>query len=76
MRFVTAPIDKNTIQGDGFRFSGHTEYLQSKAGDGAKSLMILFDDRIQGSSCYHASSHRKGGGSRYQGTHRGGGEAL
>ena len=44
---VTAPIDKNTIQGEGFRFSGHTEYLQSKAGDGAKSLMILFDDHVR-----------------------------
>lgn len=44
---VTAPIDKNTIQNDNFRFSGHTEYLQAKAGDGAKSLMILFDDHIR-----------------------------
>jgi 4-hydroxythreonine-4-phosphate dehydrogenase len=29
---VTAPIDKNNIQSDNFRFSGHTEYLMEKAG--------------------------------------------
>ncbi len=27
---VTAPIDKNTIQSDSFRFPGHTEYLAEK----------------------------------------------
>jgi len=29
---VTAPIDKNNIQSDNFRFRGHTEYLMEKAG--------------------------------------------
>lgn len=29
---VTAPIDKNNIQSDNFRFCGHTEYLMEKAG--------------------------------------------
>lgn len=29
---VTAPIDKKNIQSDSFQFSGHTEYLKSKAG--------------------------------------------
>ena len=29
---VTAPIDKNNIQSDNFRFSGHTEYLMEKSG--------------------------------------------
>jgi 4-hydroxythreonine-4-phosphate dehydrogenase len=28
---VTAPIDKHNIQSDNFHFSGHTEYLKSKA---------------------------------------------
>ena len=44
---VTAPIDKHTIQSDDFHFAGHTEYLQEKAGEGARSLMILFDERVR-----------------------------
>ncbi len=44
---VTAPIDKNTIQSDSFHFPGHTEYLESSIGDGAKSLMILFNEKIR-----------------------------
>ncbi len=38
---VTAPINKHTIQGDGFSFPGHTEYMQEKLGGGDKALMIL-----------------------------------
>lgn len=38
---VTAPINKNDIQSDEFRFCGHTEYIQDKVGDGKKALMIL-----------------------------------
>jgi 4-hydroxythreonine-4-phosphate dehydrogenase len=37
---VTAPINKDNIQSDNFRFPGHTEYLASKFGKG-KELMIL-----------------------------------
>ena len=44
---VTAPIDKNSIQSETFQFPGHTEYLETTAGDGARSLMILFNDRIK-----------------------------
>lgn len=44
---VTAPINKNTIQSDDFHFPGHTEYLESLAGEGAKSLMVLFNDRLR-----------------------------
>ena len=29
---VTAPIDKHNVQSENFNFSGHTEYLKSKAG--------------------------------------------
>jgi 4-hydroxythreonine-4-phosphate dehydrogenase len=29
---VTAPIDKHNVQSENFHFSGHTEYLKSKAG--------------------------------------------
>lgn len=38
---VTAPINKNTIQSEGFSFPGHTEYLEQKLGEGNQSLMIL-----------------------------------
>src|SRR5574344_5895 len=44
---VTAPIDKNTIQSDTFKFHGHTEYIQEKAGNGMKALMILFNERLR-----------------------------
>ena len=44
---VTAPINKNNIQSADFRFAGHTEYLESCAGDDAKALMILFNDRLR-----------------------------
>lgn len=36
---VTAPIDKNNIQGDTFNFKGHTEFLESKLN--GEALMIL-----------------------------------
>ncbi|MDR0976841.1 MAG: 4-hydroxythreonine-4-phosphate dehydrogenase PdxA, partial [Prevotellaceae bacterium] len=38
---VTAPINKKAIQSDTFKFPGHTEYIESKLGSGAKALMIL-----------------------------------
>lgn len=44
---VTAPINKDTIQGDDFHFPGHTEYLESRIGEGNKALMILFDDHVR-----------------------------
>ena len=37
---VTAPINKSNMPSDGFKFPGHTEYLEHKA-NGQKSLMIL-----------------------------------
>lgn len=43
---VTAPINKATIQNEEFHFPGHTEYLESKAGN-AESLMILASDRLR-----------------------------
>ena len=39
---VTAPINKDSIQGDDFHFPGHTEFLESRIGEGNKALMILF----------------------------------
>lgn len=44
---VTAPISKEAVQSDSFRFPGHTEYLNAKAGDGYKAQMILFDDHVR-----------------------------
>lgn len=44
---VTAPINKNTIQSDEFHFPGHTEYLESRIGEGNKPLMILCNDDLR-----------------------------
>lgn len=44
---VTAPINKSDIQGEGFHFNGHTEYLEAKAGEGQHSLMILMNDELR-----------------------------
>lgn len=44
---VTAPINKKNIQSDTFTFPGHTEYLESVAGDGTKALMILTADNLR-----------------------------
>lgn len=41
---ITAPINKHTIQSEEFSFPGHTEYVEEKLGEGAKSLMILMKD--------------------------------
>lgn len=42
---LTAPINKNTIQSDLFRFPGHTEYLESSTS--GKALMILFNRDVR-----------------------------
>ncbi len=44
---VTAPINKNNIQNDNFKFPGHTEYLQEIAGEGKNALMILATDNLR-----------------------------
>lgn len=44
---VTAPINKQTIQNEEFKFPGHTEYLQERLGNGDKSLMILCSDDLR-----------------------------
>lgn len=44
---VTAPINKNSIQGEGFHFPGHTEYIESKCGEGSKALMILMNSTVR-----------------------------
>ena len=44
---LTAPINKHNIQSEEFKFPGHTEYLETKCGDGEKSLMILMQDTLR-----------------------------
>lgn len=45
---VTAPINKDKIQSDKFRFSGHTEYLTAQfAAEGEDSLMMLVSENMR-----------------------------
>lgn len=45
---VTAPIDKNSVQSEGFGFKGHTEYFEDRfAVGGGKALMILADGNLR-----------------------------
>ena len=44
---VTAPIDKHAMQGAGFAFPGHTEYLADLAGSEGKVLMVLVGDGLR-----------------------------
>ncbi len=44
---VTAPINKNDIQCEGFDFCGHTEYIESRVGEGNKALMILMNGNMK-----------------------------
>lgn len=44
---VTAPISKDNIQSEQFQFTGHTEYLESAAGEGNKALMILCTSNLR-----------------------------
>jgi len=43
---VTAPIDKKTMQQDGFRFPGHTEFLAQQF-NAPEYLMMLVSDRFR-----------------------------
>lgn len=42
---VTAPINKNNIQSDEFKFPGHTEYLESQSE--GKALMLMLSDELR-----------------------------
>ena len=44
---VTLPINKDSIQGQNFKFHGHTEYLEDRLGDGQKALMILANEELR-----------------------------
>jgi 4-hydroxythreonine-4-phosphate dehydrogenase len=43
---ITAPIDKHNVQSDTFQFSGHTEYLKSKAG-AEDVLMFMISETLR-----------------------------
>ena len=44
---VTAPINKNNIQCEGFNFCGHTEYIEQRIGQDQKALMILLNENLR-----------------------------
>lgn len=44
---VTAPLNTTNIQGEGFTFKGHTAYIETSLGEGAKSVSILLNDRLR-----------------------------
>jgi 4-hydroxythreonine-4-phosphate dehydrogenase len=43
---VTAPIDKHNIQSDKFHFTGHTDYLKSKAG-ADETVMFMISENMR-----------------------------
>lgn len=43
---VTAPLSKELVQSDDFKFPGHTEYLTQEAGE-KDSLMFLVSDKLR-----------------------------
>ena len=44
---VTAPLDSNNIQGQGFRFPGHHQYIETSLGEGKKALVVLCNERLR-----------------------------
>lgn len=44
---VTAPVNKEAMQLAGFGFTGHTEYLESKAGERHHPTMTFVDDKLR-----------------------------
>ena len=45
--FVTAPINKASMQSSNFNFVGHTEYLEHEVGEGNEALMILMSPMMK-----------------------------
>ncbi len=43
---VTAPINKENIQSESFKFPGHTEYLHQSAGEG-EALMLMVSEHMK-----------------------------
>lgn len=48
---VTAPINKEAMHKAGFPYMGHTEYLEARLGNGAKSMMMFAADELHLALC-------------------------
>ena len=44
---VTAPISKEAVQSDSFKFPGHTEFLSDRIGEGNDAMMILCEGNLR-----------------------------
>lgn len=44
---VTAPISKEAVQSESFKFPGHTEFLSDRIGEGKEAMMILCNDSLR-----------------------------
>jgi len=44
---LTAPINKNNIQSDSFKFPGHTDYLQEKFAVKRKAMMLMATENLK-----------------------------
>ncbi len=44
---VTAPINKNNIQSENFKFPGHTEYFQEKFATNERALMLMATETLK-----------------------------
>lgn len=44
---VTAPISKEAVQSESFKFPGHTEFLSERIGNGKEAMMILCNDTLR-----------------------------
>ena len=44
---VTCPISKDAIHGEEFSFTGHTEFLEDRVGEGAKAMMIMAGENLR-----------------------------
>ena len=44
---VTAPISKEAVQSERFKFPGHTEFLEHKTGGDSSALMILCNENLR-----------------------------
>lgn len=44
---VAAPLCNSNIQGDGFKFPGHREYIETSLGNSKKGLLVFVNDSIR-----------------------------
>jgi 4-hydroxythreonine-4-phosphate dehydrogenase len=51
---VTNPIHKSALYAAGFRFPGHTEFLEHLAGGPARAIMMLAAEDLRGCPGFHS----------------------